>query len=96
LPLIFLVSITANRFVWTYGQVVFLPALIQGACWLVRQPSPWYRSITAWLYVTIDLVHFVLRVFVAEELWHFWLAPALLIAYLDYRWEAAGSRLMRS
>ena len=96
LPLIILVSVTTNFFVWTYDQVVFLPALIQGASWLVRQPLPWYRSIAAWLYITIDLAHFVLRFFVAEELWYFWLAPALLIAYLVYRWEAAGNRLMRS
>jgi hypothetical protein len=93
LPLIILVSVTTNFFVWTYDQVVFLPALIQGAGWLVRLRLPWYRSIAALLYIVINLAHVILRFFVAEELWYFWLAPALLIAYLVYRWEAAGKRL---
>jgi hypothetical protein len=68
--------------------VVFLPAIIQGASWLVRQRLPWYQSIAALLYVAIDLAHGAMRVFVAEELWYFWLAPALLVAYLIYCWES--------
>ena len=67
-----------------------MPALIQGASWLVRQRLPWYRSIAALLYIAIDLAHLALRFFVAEELWYFWLAPALLIAYLVCHWEADG------
>jgi hypothetical protein len=92
LPLIVLVSVTSNFFVWTYDQVILLPALIQAASWLVRQRLPWYRSIAALLYIVINLAHAMLRCFVAEELWYFWLAPALLIAYLVYRWEAEGTR----
>lgn len=93
LPLILVVSLTTSAYTWTFDQVVLLPALIQGASWLVRRRLPWYRSIAALLYVAIDLAHLVLRFFVAEELWYFWLAPALLIAYLVYRWEADGNRL---
>jgi len=93
LPLIILVSVTTNFFVWTYDQVIFLPALIQAASWLARQRLSWYRSIAAWLYIVINLAHAILRIFVAEELWYFWLAPALLIAYLVFRQEAAGQRL---
>jgi len=90
LPLVLIVSLTTSAYTWTFDQVVFLPALIQGASWLVRRRLPWYRSIAALLYIAIDLAHLVLRFFVAEELWYFWLAPALLIAYLVYRWEAEG------
>jgi Glycosyltransferase family 87 len=93
LPLIILVSVASNFFVWTYDQVILLPVLIQATSWLVRQRLPWYRSIAALLYIAINLAHAMLRCFVAEELWYFWLAPALLIAYLVYRWEAAGHRL---
>ena len=84
LPSVLLVSVTTSFFAWTYDQVVFLPAIIQGASWLVRQRLPWYQSIAALLYVAIDLAHGAMRVFVAEELWYFWLAPALLVAYLIY------------
>jgi hypothetical protein len=91
LPLILIVSLTTSAYTWTFDQVVFLPAIIQGASWLVRQRLPWYKSIAALLYVGIDLAHGALRVFVAEELWYFWLAPALLVAYLIYIREAARS-----
>jgi len=91
LPLVLLVSLTTSAYTWTFDQVVFLPALIQGASWLGHQRLPWYRSVAALLYIAIDLAHFALRFFVAEELWYFWLAPSLLIAYLVYRWEAARS-----
>ena len=90
LPLILIVSLTTSAYTWTFDQVVLMPAIIQGASWLVRRRLLWYRSIAALLYITIDLVHLVLRFFVAEELWYFWLAPALLIAYLVYRWEMDG------
>ncbi len=96
LPLILLVSLTTSTYSWTFDQVVFLPALIHGASWLVRQQLPWYRSIAALLYIVINLAHAVLRIFVAEELWYFWLAPALLIAYLVFLREAAGQRLARA
>ena len=96
LPLVLLVSLTTTAYAWTFDQVVLLPALIEGASWLVRQRLAWYRSIAALLYIAINLVHLILRFFVAEELWYFWLAPALLIAYLVYRWEAAGATLTAS
>jgi hypothetical protein len=88
LPLILIVSLTTSAYTWTFDQVVFLPAIIQGASWVVRQRLPWYQSIAALLYIAIDLAHGAMRVFVAEELWYFWLAPALLVAYLIYYWES--------
>ncbi|MSP37897.1 MAG: DUF2029 domain-containing protein [Deltaproteobacteria bacterium] len=92
LPMILLVSVTTNFFVWTYDQVILLPALIQGASWLARRRLPWYRSGAALLYLGINLAHAVLRMFLADELWYFWLAPAMLIAYLVYDREAAALR----
>lgn len=88
LPLILIVSLTTSAYTWTFDQVVFLPAIIQGAGWLVRARIPWYKSIAALLYIAIDLAHGAMRIFVAEELWYFWLAPALLAAYLSYIREA--------
>jgi Glycosyltransferase family 87 len=88
LPLVLIVSLTTSAYTWTFDQVVFLPAIVQGASWLVRQRLPWYQSIAALLYIAIDLAHGAMRVFVAEELWYFWLAPALLVAYLIYYWES--------
>ena len=88
LPLIVLVSVTTSAFAWTYDQVVFLPAIIQGASWLAHQRLPWYKSFAALLYIAVDLAHGAMRVFVAEELGYFWLAPALLAAYLVYLREA--------
>ena len=89
LPLVLIVSLTTSAYAWTFDQVIFLPAIIQGAGWLVRHRLPWYHSTGALLYVAIDLTHAGMRVFVAEELWYFWLAPALLVAYLIYCWEAS-------
>jgi hypothetical protein len=91
LPLVLIVSLTTSAYTWTFDQVVFLPAIIQGASWLVRQRLSWYQSVAALFYVAIDFAHAVTRVFVAEELWYFWLAPALLGAYLVYCWEASRS-----
>jgi hypothetical protein len=87
LPLLLLVSVASNFFTWTYDQVLILPALIQGTSWLARRHLPWYSSIAALLYVAVNLSHAVMRVFVAEELWYFWLTPVLFIAYLVYRRE---------
>jgi hypothetical protein len=84
LPILLIVSLTTSAYTWTFDQVVFLPAIVQGASWLVRQRLPWYQSVAALFYVAIDFAHAVTRVFVTEELWYFWLAPALLVAYLIY------------
>ena len=88
LPLVLIVSLTTSAYTWTFDQVIFLPAIIQGAGWLAHQRLPWYKSFAALLYLAVDLAHGAMRVFVAEELWYFWLAPALFAAYLVYLWEA--------
>jgi hypothetical protein len=82
LPLVSLVSVASGFFVWTYDHVVVLPALLHGAVAIVRGPRPWHRWLSAQLYLAVNAVHGLLRFWLAEELWYFWLAPALLVNYL--------------
>lgn len=87
LPLIVLVSVVSSFFAWTYDQVAFFPAIIEAAIWIRQKPLPWHAFWTARLYIAINACHAVLRVWVADELWYFWLAPAFLVNYLIFRWE---------
>ena len=92
LPLIVLVSVTSSFFVWTYDLVVVLPALVEGAIWIRGRPARWHQFWTARLYVAINACHLLLRFWIAEELWYFWLGPALLVNYLIFCWEKAVKR----
>ena len=87
LPLLSLVSVTSSLFVWTYDHVVVLPAIMEAAAWMIRSPDPWHRYWASRVYLAINACHFLLRFWLAEELWYFWLAPALLINYLIFCWE---------
>jgi hypothetical protein len=87
LPLVLLVSVTTSIFAWTYDQVVFLPAIIEVAAWIKAAKIPWYRSWAALCYVSINSLHLAMRFWLAEEFWYVWLAPALLLNYLVFRWE---------
>ena len=87
LPLILLVSVTTSFFAWTYDHVVFLPALIEVTAWIKRTRLPWYRSWAVIGYLTINVVHAVMRFWFAEEFGYVWLAPALLLSYVVYRFE---------
>ena len=87
LPLISMVSVASSMFVWTYDHVVLLPAILEAAVWMIRSPEPWHRYWAARVYLTINACHFVSRFWLAEELWYFWLAPALLVNYLLFCWE---------
>lgn len=92
LPLLSMVSVTSSLFVWTYDHVVLLPAILEAAAWMIRSPDPWYRYWASRVYLAINACHFVLRFWLAEELWYFWLAPALLINYLLFCWERTRFR----
>ena len=87
LPLILLVSVATSFFSWTYDQVVLLPALIEVAAWIKRTRLPWYRSWAALSYLTVNIIHAVMRFWFAEEFNYVWLAPALLLSYIVYRFE---------
>lgn len=88
LPVILLVSVTSNVFVWTYDQVVLLPALIQATAWIKRAKISWHKSAAVLCYLAVNSVHCIMRVSFAEELWYVWLAPALLLNYWLFRREA--------
>lgn len=98
LPLVVLVSVVTSFFAWTYDQVVFFPALIEAAIWIRRQSAAWHRFWAVRVYIAINACHALLRVWVADELWYFWLAPALLLNYLIFSWEKqrAGANARRS
>ena len=87
LPLVLLVSVTTSFFAWTYDHVVFLPALIEVTAWIKRTRLPWYRSWAVMGYLTINIVHAIMRFWFAEEFGYIWLAPALLLCYVVYRCE---------
>ena len=90
LPLIVLASVTTSIFAWTYDQVVFFPAIMQAAAWLKQRAAPWHGSWAARLYIGINLCQGLQRIWIADELWYFWLAPALLLNYLIFRWESSA------
>ena len=92
LPLIVLVSVTSSVFVWTYDLIVVLPAIIEGAVWIRNRPAPWHQFWAARAYLVINVSHLLLRYWLAEELWYFWLAPALLATYLVFQRERKPSR----
>src|SRR6185503_17965446 len=73
LPLLSVVSVTTSVFVWTYDQVMFLPAIIEATVWLSRTPAPWHRFWASRLYMAINTCHLLLRFWLPEELWYFWL-----------------------
>jgi len=87
LPLLLLVSVTTSFFAWTYDYVVFLPALIEVTAWIKRTRLPWYRSWAVLSYLMINTVHAVMRFWFAEEFGYAWLAPALMLSYIVYRFE---------
>lgn len=87
LPLVLLVSVTTSFFAWTYDQVALLPALIEVTGWIKRTKLPWYRSWALIGYVTINSAHMVMRFWFAEEFYYVWLAPALMVTYVIFRFE---------
>jgi len=92
LPYIVLVSVVTSFFAWTYDQVVFLPAIIEAAIWIKRQLSPWYSFWSVRIYIFINFCHAVLRIWVADELWYYWLAPSLFLTYVIFLWEKQQGR----
>jgi hypothetical protein len=90
-PRIVLVSVVTSFFAWTYDQVVFFPAVIEGAIWIRRQSNAWYDFWAARIYVLINVCHALYRISVADERWYFWLAPACLFNYVIFLREKKRS-----
>src|SRR5258706_1290146 len=80
LPLLSLVSLSTSSFVWTFDLVVLLPAVVQCAARLSRQIEP--RKLIVSLYLVVNAVLLFGKIFWRNDLWYFWVAPALLALYL--------------
>jgi hypothetical protein len=50
---------------------------------------PWHASWAVRIYILINGCHMFQRIFIADELWYFWLAPSFLVTYLVFRWESS-------
>jgi hypothetical protein len=92
LPLILIASLSSCAYMWTFDLALALPAVFQAAAWLRSRPSPFYNALTTRLYVTINGLHLLMRLFVINEFWYFWMGPALLINYLVFQKESGADR----
>lgn len=82
MPLLLVVSMATTLFGWTGDQVVLLPALIQGALWILHsgKPSTFIRPILC--YAATDSMAIVMNILGITALWYFWLAPMWLVTYV--------------
>jgi len=82
LPLILLASVATAPFSWTFDYVVLLPAVVQCASFIssstARRPARWVPV----LYLSLCLIALIGKIFVRNDFWYFWLAPAFLVLYL--------------
>jgi Glycosyltransferase family 87 len=92
LPGVVLVSVVTSFFAWTYDQVVFFPAIVAAAIWIRQQSTDWHNFWSVRIYIFINFCHAVLRIWVADEVWYYWLAPSLLLTYVIFLWEKQPSR----
>jgi hypothetical protein len=87
LPLILLVSVATASFAWTFDYIVLLPAFIQCAMWLFCNDDPRRRRVVVAVYLSISLTLLIFKIFVRDDFWYFWAAPAFLVFYLWVRMQ---------
>lgn len=92
LPLVLLVSVVTASFVWTFDQVVLVPAVIQAAVWLSRFEDRARAAICIGSYVALGAILLVSKIFVMNDFWYFWVAPAYLLVFL-YARATAGAEM---
>jgi hypothetical protein len=85
LPLVLLVSVVTASFVWTFYQVVLVPAVIQAAVWLSRLEDRARAAMCIGIHVTLGAILLVSKIFVMDDFWYFWVAPVYLLFYLYVR-----------
>ena len=85
LPLLSLVSVATASFVWTFDLVVLLPALVQSAVWLTNRHTHGGHKALLFIYLAINVILLVGKLYVRNDLWYFWAAPAFLALYLWLR-----------
>jgi len=59
-----------------------LPAVLQSASRLTRGPVTRYLWGIIMIYVAINAVYLMGKIFVANDFWYFWMAPLFLLTYL--------------
>jgi hypothetical protein len=85
IPLILLVSVATASFAWTFDHIVLLPAVIQCAVWTARSEKKQQRRIVIGIHLAFAAILLVAKVFVRNDFWYFWVAPAFLLFYLYVR-----------
>jgi Glycosyltransferase family 87 len=85
LPLIVLVSVATASFAWTFDYIVLLPAVIQCAVWTAKSERKPERRLVIGIYLALAAILLVAKVFVRNDFWYFWVAPAFLLFYLYVR-----------
>jgi hypothetical protein len=85
LPLLLLVSVATASFAWTFDYIVLLPAVIQCAVWAARSERKPQRRLVIGIHLAFAAVLIVAKVFVRNDFWYFWVAPAFLLFYLYSR-----------
>ena len=85
LPLLLLISVTTASFVWTFDLVVLLPALVQCAVWLTNRHAYGRHKALLFIYLATNAMLLAGKLYVRNDLWYFWAAPAFLLLYLLLR-----------
>ena len=88
LPLVLSVSLLTSPFVWTFDYVILLPAVVQSAAWSERLQAR-RRKLVITAYLVINVALLVVKTFVRNDFWYFWLGPLYLLLYLYVRAAAA-------
>ena len=72
-------------FAWTFDHIVLLPAVIQCAVWTARSERKQHQRLVIGIHVVFGAILIVAKVFVRNDFWYFWVAPAFLLFYLYVR-----------
>lgn len=91
LPLVLLVSIATASFAWTFDHVVLLPAVVQGAVWVSQSAATPKRAIILGVHIILAVLLVSMKLFVRNDFWYFWAAPAYLLFFL-YARAAMGAQ----
>jgi Glycosyltransferase family 87 len=86
---VLLVSVTTASFAWTFDQIVLLPAVLQVAAWMSRRKIPLGSRSIIFAHLLINGGLILLKVFVPNDFWYFWVAPTYLLLFLYARWGLA-------
>lgn len=89
LPLILLVSVSTASFVWSFDQIVLLPAVIQCGASLLRSSNATARHSIIATYVAVNAGVLLLKYGHPADFWYFWIAPLYLMLFLS------GRRMLR-